>query len=805
MRTVLMTRSRGRNGRERNGRGRNGCGRNGHGLPARAAVTAAVLAAGLATPTAAVAASSTPAVTAAHATAHAATVRAATAHAANAGAGDRVPRYNHIVVIMFTDHGFSNIHGKKYAPTFNRLAREYGLATRYYTTSDPDTAGIMALLAGNSFGVNDGSPYWDQQLSKPSLLSQLDKARKSWKEYVQDIPYAGYLGDCYPTQCQETDSLYKQAKFNPVPDLTSVADNPAEARKMVPAAELATDARDGRLPDFSFIDANECTNMHGGPPWCEDSPNNLGEPNDRKLVAGGDAYLRQVTSEIMSGPQWRHGNNAIVITWTEGTTSAGCCDANPGTGQVFTIVVTSHGPRHITDNTKFNTYSLLATIQHAFGLGCLQFSCDTKHVLPMAKLFGAKADGKESFAKGAPSPSLASSSAVPASRAAVHAARPAAAADAAAPHAGTASGWTVVPSPDQSTNDNDLWSISGRSPKDIWAVGSLLPYPSATIVQTLALHYNGTSWTRVKTPDFGPEANSLYGVAALPDGTAWATGIYTQASGHTGRALTMHWNRHKWSVVAAANPGSADDMLYSVTAVSDSDVWAVGTYGDASGFFHPLIEHWNGHRWTAAGIRGLGSATDGILSSVTSFRHGVWATGQLSGGGSDRQVVLHLVRGHWVVVPEGLIGTPGGEIADAYPNSIAASPAGIWVAGNDRTGHSGFGTFVEGPISHTQVSTPDPTPQDNYLQAITPVNGGQDAWAVGDDVPVSTGNASSLIEYGSATGGWTVVPSPDPSSNGNNILDGILAFSSTNVWAVGEWDGQGGMRTLIMHYTGGSV
>ena len=87
---------------------------------------------------------------------------------------------------------------------------------------------------------------------------------------------------------------------------------------MVPASELATDARTGRLPDFSFIDANECTNMHGGPPWCQDSPNNFGEPNDNKLVADGDGYLRQIAGEIMSGPQWRHGNNAIVITETEG-------------------------------------------------------------------------------------------------------------------------------------------------------------------------------------------------------------------------------------------------------------------------------------------------------------------------------------------------------------------------------------------------------------------------------------------------------------------------------------------------------
>jgi hypothetical protein len=82
------------------------------------------------------------------------------------------------------------------------------------------------------------------------------------------------------------------------------------------------------------------------------------------------------------------------------------------------------------------------------------------------------------------------------------------------------------------------------------------------------------------------------------------------------------------------------------------------------------------------------------------------------------------------------------------------------------------------------------------------VNGGQDAGAVGDDIPVSTGNAASLIEYGSATGGWTIVTSPDPSANGSNILDGIFAPSSTNISAVGEYDGSGGMRTLIMHYAG---
>jgi phosphatidylinositol-3-phosphatase len=447
----------------------------------RAAAAAVVLVVGLAVP---VAAAASPAATAA----------TATGAPAAPPAPDRVPHYNHIAVIMFTGHGFSNILHNKYAPTFNRLASDYGLATRYYTTSDPDVAGMMAFLAGNSFGVTDHAPYWDQQIAEPSLLSQLDAAQLTWKEYIQDIPYAGYLGNCYPTQCQETDTLYKQAKFNPVPDLTSVAGNPADARKMVPASELAIDARTGRLPAFSFIDANECANMHGGPPWCEDSPDQLGQPNDNKLVAGGDSYLRQIASEIMSGPQWRHGNNALVVTWTEGITTAGCCGANPGTGRAFTIVVTSHGPRHLTDATKFNTYSLLATVQHAFGLGCLQHSCDTRLVLPMAKLFGAKADGRESF-PGMPTPAVPSAS--DAGR--LEAGMP----DAVA----TTSPWRVVPTPDTGPNDNDLWSVAGRSPSDIWAVGSLLPNANATIVQTLALHYDGTGWTRVTTADVGPEAN----------------------------------------------------------------------------------------------------------------------------------------------------------------------------------------------------------------------------------------------------------------------------------------------------------
>ncbi len=151
--------------------------------------------------------------------------------------------------------------------------------------------------------------------------------------------------------------------------------------------------------------------------------------------------------------------------------------------------------------------------------------------------------------------------------------------------------------------------------------------------------------------------------------------------------------------------------------------------------------------------------------------------------------------------------TSAGAPASAYAQSIAASPDGLWVAGNDRSGHTGFHTLVEAPRGGGRVAelaTPDPMPQDNYLWGIAPVGAGHSAWAVGNSVQAKTGNYLSLIEYGTASGGWHIVPSPSPGlkNNGNTIVGAALAFSPDNVWAVGMFDGSGGHRTMVLHYTG---
>jgi hypothetical protein len=133
--------------------------------------------------------------------------------------------------------------------------------------------------------------------------------------------------------------------------------------------------------------------MHGTARLCPDA-RMPGDLLDQRLIGMGDQFVGEVVRMIMNAPSWSRGNNAIIITWDEDEsqgpdTVAGCCDSarRAGGGHVPTIVVTNHGPRHARDATAYNHYSLLRTMQQAFGLGCLQYTCDRSNVKLLTPLF----------------------------------------------------------------------------------------------------------------------------------------------------------------------------------------------------------------------------------------------------------------------------------------------------------------------------------------------------------------------------------------------------------------------------------
>jgi hypothetical protein len=276
-----------------------------------------------------------------------------------------VSHYDHIFVIMEENQEYSEVIGHNYAPNINSYASTYGLATNYDSVTHPSAPNYVALVGGSYFGIQDDNAWQTHKLKQPDLTSQIDAAGLTWKGYFQSMPHAGFKGDCSPGAC------YYASKHNGPIYYDSVHSSKTELKKEVPITKLAGDLASGQLPSFAVIVPDLCHDMHGGAGSCNDQ-------TDQELIVAGDTYLGSLVPQIIGAKFWSTGNNAIVIVWDEGTTDIG------GGGHVAAIVITNNGPRALQDGTAYNHYGLLATIQDALGLGCLQNSCTAT---PMAALF----------------------------------------------------------------------------------------------------------------------------------------------------------------------------------------------------------------------------------------------------------------------------------------------------------------------------------------------------------------------------------------------------------------------------------
>jgi hypothetical protein len=156
--------------------------------------------------------------------------------------------------------------------------------------------------------------------------------------------------------------------------------------------------------------------------------------------------------------------------------------------------------------------------------------------------------------------------------------------------------WSRVVTPNPGTdNYNELRSVSATSPTDVWAVGYF--YANGEAPQPLALHWNGKAWSHVPAPSKNG-ISAFNDVVAIASNDAWAVGYYYDPAEETYEALIEHWNGTAWSIVANPPITQESSTLYGVAASSASNVWAVGyqkTYPDPS---LTLAFRWNGISWS---------------------------------------------------------------------------------------------------------------------------------------------------------------------------------------------------------------
>jgi hypothetical protein len=149
-------------------------------------------------------------------------------------------------------------------------------------------------------------------------------------------------------------------------------------------------------------------------------------------------------------------------------------------------------------------------------------------------------------------------------------------------------------------------------------------------------------------------------VTALSRTNVWALGT-TDTGGADARSVIAHWNGARLELT----PRPKGQSLSGIAAVSSANVWAVGDDGKRG-----LIEHWNGTRWrrlsTPRGILGL---EDILMQSRTSG----WAVGLTP---DFRPVALHWNGRLWKKLV--LLRRPNEGELDAV---AAASANDIWAVG----------------------------------------------------------------------------------------------------------------------------
>jgi phosphatidylinositol-3-phosphatase len=333
-------------------------------------------------------------------------------------AGASLPPVRHVFVVVLENKNYDESFGpNSVAPYLSKeLTAKGQLLEQYYGTSHNSLGNYISLVSGQAANpqtqadcqiftdmlpgvvggdgqaIGSGCVY---PKGVPSLPDQLDAKGLSWKGYMQDMGKPcrhPAIGQQDPTQSAKVGDQYA-ARHNPFVYFHSIIDDTARCNAGdVPLESLPVDlASASTTPSFSLIVPDLCEDGHDAP--CVD-----GRPGG---LQSADAFLQRWVPEILAAPAMRHG--MLIVTWDEANLqeASACCGeqtgpntpmpgiVGPGGGRTGTIVISPYVQPGTRNQTPYNHYSLLRSVEDLFGLQHLGFAA-SKGLKPFGSdVFGA--------------------------------------------------------------------------------------------------------------------------------------------------------------------------------------------------------------------------------------------------------------------------------------------------------------------------------------------------------------------------------------------------------------------------------
>ncbi len=185
-------------------------------------------------------------------------------------------------------------------PNYWNYANQYVLQDKMFESiasySLPAHLYMLAAQSGCYIGSGQTKPT---SYDFPEITELLTSGKIDWKYYVTSgtIPDTqdGEVVGSLPQQQQNPD---KYTLWNPLPAFPQVQNDPAQRSRLVDTSQFYTDAKNGTLPQISWVIPSGKVSEH--PP---------------AGVQEGMAYVTGLVNAAMQGPDW--SSTAIFISWDD--------------------------------------------------------------------------------------------------------------------------------------------------------------------------------------------------------------------------------------------------------------------------------------------------------------------------------------------------------------------------------------------------------------------------------------------------------------------------------------------------------
>jgi acid phosphatase len=282
-----------------------------------------------------------------------------------------LPSFGNVVIVVGENQDFATTYNSTNMPYLTSLANAYGLGINYYSDTHPSIGNYFNLSTGYILTDDDGETPESFPVSKNNLAYEVQKAGKTWKDYVEDLPSV--------KNCTGVNSGAYYVRHDPLEYMTKIN---KETKNYVCFTQFEKDLSKKALPTLSWLVPNGCDDAHDCP------------------IGTFDAWLKKEIEPLVKSSYFQPGGSGlliIVFDENSGDGNPNCETTTEGQGcggQVELVVVSpfskpgyqSKGGDKRNFNSSYDAGDILRLMAQGLGLPTTHLGWADKG-LPMADFF----------------------------------------------------------------------------------------------------------------------------------------------------------------------------------------------------------------------------------------------------------------------------------------------------------------------------------------------------------------------------------------------------------------------------------